>query len=127
MTLTAEDLTLINALYARYNTAIDTGDGAGFAACFTPDGHLDTGMGGQTGTEAIAAFGTGTHETLPGLRHQSNNIVVDGDGSTASGGAFLVAYNVEGGYTVMATGRYTDELAKTDAGWRFTSRVFVAD
>lgn len=127
MSLSTDDIVAINQLYARYNHAIDTGDGAGFAACFSADGQLDTGGGAEVGHEAIAAFAAGTHEMLPGLRHQANNIVVDGDGDTATGSAFLVAFTVDGGYKPMITGRYTDELVRTGDGWRFRSRSFTPD
>lgn len=127
MALTTDDFVEITALYARYNHAIDSGDGAGFAACFTDDGHLDTGMGPSEGTEAIAAFAVGTHEMMPGLRHQANNIVVDGGPDAASGAAFFVGYDVSEGYKVIITGRYADELVKSGDGWRFSKRVFTAD
>lgn len=127
MGLSTDDIVAINQLYSRYNHSIDCGDGESFAACFTTDGELDTGSGAQEGSEAIAGFAVGTHEMLPGLRHQSNNIVVEGDGETASGAAFLVAFTVDGGYKPMITGKYTDELVRTDAGWRFSRRSFVAD
>lgn len=127
MALTTDDLVHINALYARYNSGIDTGDGAAFAGCFTSDGHLDTGMGPSEGTEAIAAFAEGTHEMMPGLRHQANNIVVDGGPDTATGSAFFVGYQVDDGYKVIITGRYNDELERTADGWRFARRIFTAD
>ena len=64
---------------------------------------------------------------MPGLRHNATNIVVDGDGLVATGSAFLIVYLVDGGHKVISTGRYADELRKTDEGWRFTRRVFTAD
>jgi hypothetical protein len=36
MPLTTDDTTEILQLYARYNTAIDTGDGKTFSGCFVP-------------------------------------------------------------------------------------------
>lgn len=86
-------------------------------------------MGVQEGQAAIHAFAVANPEMLPGLRHLASNIVVDsdGDGNTATGSAFLLAYNVAEGFQVLASGRYTDQLTKTSGGWRFTDRVFVAD
>lgn len=127
MPLSTDDLVEINHLYARYNHAIDSGDGPAFAACFTADGHLDTGMGAQNGTAALDAFAVGTHEMMPGLRHQANNIVMDGDGDTATGNAFFVGYTVDDGYKAIVTGRYADDLKRTENGWRFTNRLFTAD
>jgi uncharacterized protein (TIGR02246 family) len=127
MPLTTDDIVETNQLYARYNNAIDSHDGAAFAACFTADGYLDTGMGPREGAEAIDAFVAETAAMLPGLRHLAHNVVVDGDGDSATGSAFLVAYDTSGGHKVMATGRYTDELMRTEQGWRFSRRVFTAD
>lgn len=127
MGLSTDDLVEINALYARYNSGIDTGDGQAFAGCFTADGHLDTGMGPSEGTDAISAFAVATKEMMPGLRHQANNIVVDGNADQATGSAFFVGYTVDDGYKVIITGRYADQLAKTSDGWRFTKRVFTSD
>ena len=62
------------------------------------------------------------------MRHNTTNIVVDESGASgAKGSAFLIGYLVDGGYKVIVTGRYSDELEKTDDGWRFTKRVFKAD
>ena len=127
MPLSTDDIVEITQLYARYNTTIDSADGEGFAACFTPDGRLDTGGGPTVGTDALVAFVAATAEMVPGLRHQANNVLVDGDGDTATGSAFLVGYDVTGGYKVLVTGRYTDALTRTADGWRFTDRLFVAD
>ena len=139
MKLSSHDLVEMQQLYARYNTAIDTGDGKGFAACFVEQGLFDSGMSVIEGREGIAAFAEQTHSAMPGMRHNTTNIVLDGeirdgeggaDGDTlgdAQGSAFLIGYLTEGGYKVIVTGRYQDELKKTSDGWRFVKRVFRAD
>ena len=131
MSLSTDDLIEIQHLYARYNTAIDTGDGKGFGACFIEDGHFDSGIGVNIGREDIGGFAVQTHTNMPGMRHNSTNIVLDGestaDSGTAQGSAFLIGYLTDGGYKVIVTGRYHDELTKTNAGWRFTKRVLKAD
>ncbi len=128
MSLSSDDIIEIQQHYARYNTAIDTGDGKGFAACFVPQGVFDSGMGDVIeGREGIAGFADQTHSAMPGMRHNVTNIVIEGDGSHAQGSAFLIGYLTDGGYKVIVTGRYTDELTKTDDGWRFTKRIFKAD
>ncbi len=127
MSLNSDDIIEIQQHYARYNTAIDTGDGKGFAACFVPQGVFDSGMGDVIeGREGIAGFADQTHSAMPGMRHNVTNIVIEGDGSHAQGSAFLIGYLTDGGYKVIVTGRYTDELTKTDDGWRFTKRIFKA-
>jgi hypothetical protein len=127
MGLTTDDTTSILQLYSRYNTAIDTGESSDFGACFVSDGIFDNGMNVIEGQTSIAEFAAQTHSAMPGLRHNAVNIVVDGDGKNATGSAFLIGYLVDGGYKVIVTGRYTDELTKASEGWRFTRRVFKAD
>jgi hypothetical protein len=128
MSLDTADLIEIQQLYARYNTAIDTGDGETFGRCFVASGHLDSGIAKFDGREALAGFAVQTHESLPGMRHNTTNVLIDGDASgSARGSAFLIGYLTDGGYKVIVTGRYADELSKIDGEWRFTNRVFTAD
>jgi len=128
LSLTTDDQIEIQQLYARYNTAIDTGDSKGFAGCFVAEGVFDSGMGGElSGHEAIAGFAQQTHENLPGMRHNATNIVIDGSDERATGSAFLIGYIVDGGYKVITTGRYIDELTRTAEGWRFSKRVYKPD
>ncbi len=127
MSLATDDLIQIQQLYARYNTAIDTGQGEDFGACFVENGHFDSGVDVLEGRESISEFARRTHSAMPGLRHNATNIVIDGDEDRACGSAFLIGYLTEGGYKVIVTGRYADELEKTSAGWRFTKRVFKPD
>jgi hypothetical protein len=136
MSLSTDAITEILQLYSRYSTAIDTGDGAGFANCFVPDGVFDTGIAVLEGRADIAGFADQTHSAMPGMRHDATNIVLDEMAATgdsvdtegkATGSAFLIGYLVDGGYKVIVTGRYADELEKSVDGWRFTSRVFTMD
>ena len=127
MSLNTDDTTDILQLYSRYSASIDTGDGDGFGACFVSDGVFDSGMSVIEGQTGIAEFATQTHSAMPGMRHNATNIVLDGDADLVNGSAFLIGSLVDGGYKVIVTGRYTDELTKTAEGWRFTKRVFRAD
>lgn len=127
MSLSTQDTLDILQLYSRYNTAIDTGDGKTFARCFVEGGKFDAGFQVLDGHDAIEAFADGTHKALPGMRHNATNIVIDGAGDRATGSAFLIGYDTKGGYKVIVTGRYMDELTKTSQGWRFTKRIFSPD
>ena len=127
MSLSTQDTLDILQLYSRYNTAIDTGDTKSFANCFVADGKFDAGIQVLDGHEAIAAFAAGTHKALPGMRHNATNIVIDGLGDRATGSAFLIGYDTIGGYKVIVTGRYMDDLTKTGQGWKFSKRIFAPD
>jgi uncharacterized protein (TIGR02246 family) len=127
MPLSTDDLIRIQQLYARYNTAIDTGDGEAFAACFVPEGRFNPGHGLLEGHAAIAAFAVDTHKNMPLMRHDATNIVIDGDGDEARGSAFLIGYLAGPGYKVIVTGRYRDQLTRTRDGWRFVDRQFSMD
>lgn len=54
--LSTADRLEIEQLYAKYNHAIDFGDGDAWAATFTADGSFDRGRGAPpfVGTEALA-------------------------------------------------------------------------
>jgi Tol biopolymer transport system component len=128
MPLDPADLIEIQQLYARYNTAIDTGDGETFAGCFAEDAYFDSGISQMDSHEDIAAFAVQTHTAMPSMRHNATNILLDSDGGGgAHGSAFLIGYITDGGYKVIVTGRYADELTRTSEGWRFAKRVFKAD
>lgn len=127
MPLSTDDLMEINQLYARYNTAIDTGDGGGFAGCFVAEGRFDPGTGLVEGREALAGFAEATHKSMPLMRHDATNILIDGDGDRATGSAFLIGYFGGSEYKIIVTGRYADTLTRTPDGWRFSERLFTAD
>jgi uncharacterized protein (TIGR02246 family) len=127
MSLSTDDLIQIQQLYARYNTAIDTGDGEAFAGCFVPEGVFNPGHGLIEGHPAISAFAVDTHKNLPLMRHNATNVVIDGDGDKATGSAFLIGYLAGPDYKVIVTGRYRDELTCTNEGWRFVDRQFSID
>jgi uncharacterized protein (TIGR02246 family) len=125
----------IRQLLGRYNLAIDLGDAAGWAACFTPDGVFEcTGLpdgsplgGRHEGAEALVAYAT-THyaKAKARARHWNANLVIDGDGETATMTCYLLALSV-GGALVGSTGIYRDRLRKVDGSWSFTERHIAID
>lgn len=129
-TLSIEDQLAIQQLYARYNHAIDSGNAAGWAACFTPDGVFDSGAAGNfKGTEALTAFATGFAQRLK-ARHWTNNLVVDGDGSGAKGSCYLMLLRLgdkEHPTSILTTGIYRDALVRGTDGWKFAARTVTAD
>jgi len=121
------DIVAITQLVGRYNQAIDSGDGAAYAACFVADGAL-VGPGMEhRGTEALSTFAAAVPGQVPGVRHWVNNLVVDVDGDAAASTCYLLL--VVGGAppTTIASGRYWDTLRKGPDGWRFVERRFAMD
>jgi uncharacterized protein (TIGR02246 family) len=129
VSLPVQDIIAIQQLASRYNHAVDSGDGAGFAAAFVADGVLDSGTGDPLkGSEALSAFAPVVASSMPGIRHVVANAVIDGEGDKATMKAYLlVLVKGETGPVPMATGTYQDELIRQDGEWRFVHRLFTAD
>ncbi len=131
MPLSADDHVQIQQLYARYNHAIDAGKADAWAATFTADGTFDSGQGKFAGTEQLAGFANGFHGQMKGkARHWTNNLVVDGDGGSATGSCYLLLnLGQEPGKppTTLIAGIYNDTLARSGGDWKFTSRAVKPD
>lgn len=125
--LSTDDITAITQLYARYNHAIDSGNGAGWAATFTPDGTFSSATGNFAGTDQLSAFATGFAQRIK-ARHWTNNLVIDAADGGATGSCYLMLLALqEGKANILTTAIYKDQLVKTDGGWKFTSRTVVGD
>jgi hypothetical protein len=124
--LSAQDNFEIQQLYARYNNAIDNGDGEAWAATFTPDGVFNT----FVGHDALVGFIKMWREKLGGAtrKHWNTNLQISGDSKDASASVYLML--VDFGTkppSILMTGMYTDSLVKTKDGWRFTKRMTKSD
>jgi uncharacterized protein (TIGR02246 family) len=129
MALSAEDVVAIQQLCARYNHAVDAGDGEGFAAMFVEEGTLKA-RGVLSGRRALADFAAGVPSGAAKFRHIASNIVVDGDGAAATVTAYLHVWATAepgGSPALITSGQYSDVLARLDGSWLFVSRVFTAD
>jgi uncharacterized protein (TIGR02246 family) len=130
MTISTEDHLAILQLVARYNHAIDGGDGEAFADAFTEDGVLDAGAFVLEGRDALRAFANSFPTTMRAPRHIATNPVIDGAGDRAELRAYVQLYALDGeppAQQVRASGTYRDELVKKDGRWRFVRRSFVND
>lgn len=126
MTLSPQDYQEIEQLYARYNVAIDTGDAEGYAATFTPDGVFNN----FTGHDALVGFVKAWRDRLNGAnrRHWNTNLLISGDGQTATGSVYLMLLDVSTKpVSIAAVATYTDSLVKTAGGWRFAKRATHSD
>jgi 3-phenylpropionate/cinnamic acid dioxygenase small subunit len=123
--LDAADRLEIQDLYGWYALAVDNGDAAGWAECFTDDARFEI-AGDEaavaTGREQIQAFGQ-AHIDSPrsAVRHHVTTLSV----RATDGGAVGSAYAMEVlGVRPISSVRYDDELVKDgDGTWRFAKRV----
>jgi bifunctional aromatase (cyclase/dehydratase) len=125
-TLTAMDYIEIQQLYARYNNAIDAGDGEAYAATFTPDGVFNN----NTGREGLLKFVEQYKGQMNGLvnRHWNTNLTITPSPEGASGTVYLMLVDVSARPPVIRTAaRYEDSLVKTAQGWRFKKRTTRGD
>jgi uncharacterized protein (TIGR02246 family) len=137
MALTALDYEEIRQLLARYNFAIDFGDAAGWADCFTADGVFyctpEDGpvTGRHTGRDALIAYAR-THFGIAkgNARHWNWNLAIDGDGETATMRCYLGAFSATSerrAPALLATGVYRDRLVKAEGRWLFAERHIHLD
>ena len=130
MGLTTEDQLAIQGLVARYNHAVDSGEGQDYADTFTADGVLDAGALVVEGRDALAAFATGLPSSMRSPRHIATNLVIEGDGDRATVRAYVQMYVLAGEPPhpeLAVSGKYTDKLVRTGGRWRFERRVFTRD
>lgn len=120
--LTADDYMQIQQLYARYNVAIDSGDGEGWAATFVPDGTFNT----FTGHDALVGFIKTWRESRNGAnrRHWNTNLVLTPTAEGVSGSVYLFLMDTSVTPPVIASAStYADQLVRTPQGWRFKKRT----
>ena len=124
---TADRLDILD-LTARYNHAIDSGDGEGWAQTFTPDGVFKSARGEIVGRADLAKFATdwfaGSEDTR---RHWVCNQIVEVDGDVATQRAYLQLVRSGSEPTILSTARYEDRLVRGDSGWPFVQRHVMAD
>jgi len=125
----------IRQLLGRYNLAIDLGDAEGWASTFTPDGVFTcSGLpegnplaGRFEGTAELVEYARTHYGILKGrARHWNANLVIEGDGDTATMRCYLLALTASSQLT-GATGIYEDRLRKVDGAWRFVERHIRMD
>ena len=123
MPLTLEDRLEITELVARYNQAIDTRDGAGYAETFTDGGVFQiAGQQEVRGRERLMRM----IERLdpPNSRHWVNNMVIDGDGDTATMTCYLAVLR---DLRITNMGFYVNALKKVEGAWKFVRRDYTPD
>jgi len=129
-----EDEREILATLYTYGRALDYGDRGGFLDCFTPDAdyvvEMRVGAEGNFrfhGRDELGAYFDGhTHAPDAWHKHVTVNPSVSSAGDTATATSYFLRVDsapTSGPATVLASGRYTDELVRADDGkWRIRSR-----
>jgi uncharacterized protein (TIGR02246 family) len=128
MALSTSDRVEIEALVARYNKAIDTGDAEAWAATFTKDGAFHGVIGDFAGTEQLTGMveAYATEEQFADFakaQHWVTNIVIDGEGDDATMFAHVMMVSPEpDGGKIILVGHYEDHLSRVDGQWLFAER-----
>jgi ketosteroid isomerase-like protein len=124
---------VLATLYA-YGSALDYGDRGGFLDCFTPDADylVEMRLGAEGnfrfhGHDELGAYFDGhTHAPDAWHKHVTVNPSVTSTGDTATATSYFLRVDsapTSGPATVLASGRYIDELVRADDGkWRIRSR-----
>ena len=115
----------------RYATAIDTRQWALLRTCFTDDVQADYGdIGHWSDADGITKFMSEVHETMSDVKHMLHNMVIrldDDNHATARTYVHTVqAFASDPKQWVDAVGQYSDELVRTEDGWRISKRTFTS-
>jgi SnoaL-like domain len=128
--LSTDDYVAIQQLYARFNTALDTGQAQQFADTWTDDGEFVGGRGPGRGSEVRTPI-KGRAELVAmgqragvGTRHFVTNLVVTPTVDGARASCYLVLLNARNSPpSITETAIYEDTLVKTAQGWKFRKRI----
>jgi ketosteroid isomerase-like protein len=134
MALSTQDRLDVMDLVARYAECVDTGDAAGYAALFTPDGVVEHSAGSVRGRDAIQAW---VAELVAGgrvgkdskLKHIMGLPVIRGDGDHATSRVYVTIPRLmdSGEIAIRLAGTYFDDCVKVDGTWLFAKRVIELD
>jgi hypothetical protein len=134
LSLPIADYLEIQQLYARYAVSFDLHDPETWLACYTEDGSLEWGEGGEkigwpptatTGKKALRALAARSMSlnSRKGY-HWNANLVIDATPEGAHGQCyllFLLSPNGLGEPSIAA--HYSDQLVKQDGEWLFKRRI----
>jgi uncharacterized protein (TIGR02246 family) len=131
MALGADDQMAIQKLIAGYCHAVDAGDGEALADLFADTASLDVGLPDPfNGKDAIREMGGAVSTMVPGVRHVTTNVCIDGDGDTASARSYFQVFTTVGGAEqtrLVMSGIYHDTFRRNSGTWRFVERSVTND
>jgi hypothetical protein len=121
----------IYQLYSAYSVALDTGNGPGRVATFTPDGTFSWFQSNHQPESMEAVLkrtnAYGRTERPARMYHILTNIHITPTAQGANGTCYAVLAYLDPKKTssfMVQPGFYTDTLVKTPTGWRFKTREF---
>jgi len=116
----------IKKLMVRYIDRIDANDPAGAAACFAEDG-IGVYWGHYQGRAAITERLTGILDTFNTTSHHLTNVIIDIDGDSATGLAYVYAFHryADTLDPMHYWGRWVDEIKRVNGEWLFAHREVV--
>ena len=128
-----EDQAAIRDTLYAYGTALDYGDRDQFLRCFTPDADyyvsMRIGAAGAFefhGLDQLSGYFDGhTHAPAAWHKHITTNPTITIDGDSAAATSYFVRVDAggeAGPATVLASGRYQDQLVRDRGTWRIRSR-----
>jgi 3-phenylpropionate/cinnamic acid dioxygenase small subunit len=128
-----EDEAAIRDRLYSYGTALDYGDRDQFLSCFTPDADyyvtMRIGVAGAFefhGRDQLTGyFDSHTHAPAAWHKHITTNPTITIDGDTAGSTSYFIrvdAGSEAGPATMLASGRYQDQLVRDGGTWRIRSR-----
>jgi hypothetical protein len=123
----------IRNLLGRYCEVMDAADWASLGTLFA-SGELaaENGAVVASGADAVQRMyerGTKLYDGSPRTRHITANSIIDVDGDRATARSSYVVFQQADGIELqpIITGRYRDEFARDEQGWRFARRTFFVD
>ena len=124
MPLTIQDQIEIQQLLAHYTHCADLLPAEQMRDVFAEDGVFKVEMMDieVSGIDNIIAFFKDMREASPHMRHVCSNLVIQGDGDSATARSYLQVINTDGGAKLEALAQYADTLVKTPSGWRLQTR-----
>lgn len=79
------------------------------------------------GHQGLRQFLAGHLPSMVGLRHWTNNLVIDGDGDTATAICYFNLIDTGQHARSVVTGRYVNTMRKVDGTWKLAHQVCEMD
>lgn len=119
-----EDTEEIRRLRQQFHRFVNDGEQGRLASLYTDDALVDFGPDlrakGRAEIDALFAKLAGNTSFI---KQFSANHIVDVDGDTGSGNAYVDARYAAGGESIIACASYDDRYRRTPDGWKFSEMI----